>query len=139
MINGFVFEPPTPSIVQLYEFPSLLVWAIVYQLAFYCSVGYKVKSEPVDQAWTPDREKESGNLFVSQPDALLASDWFEHGSSYVKDPIIMNDAIATLLGDDLRSEYKQMSTGTSAPSQGWGFSSCTWNNMPAVCQMSELP
>lgn len=101
--------------------------------------GYKVKSEPVDQAWTPDREKESGNLFVSQPDALLASDWFEHGSSYVKDPIVMNDAIATLLGDDLRSEYKQMSTGTSAPSQGWGFSSCAWNNMPAVCQMSELP
>lgn len=119
--------------------PSLLVWAIVYQLAFYCSVGYKVKSEPVDQAWTPDREKESSNLYVSQPDALLASDWFEHGSSYVKDPIVMNDAIATLLGDDLRSEYKQISTGTSAPSQGWGFSSCAWNNMPAVCQMSELP
>ncbi|KAJ0100777.1 hypothetical protein Patl1_05757 [Pistacia atlantica] len=96
-------------------------------------VGCKVKSEPVDQTWTPDRGKESTNLYdISQADALLSSDWLGQGSAYVKNPTVMTDAIANLLGDDLGSEYKQMTTGTSTASQGWGFGSCAWNNMPAV-------
>ncbi|KAK1578204.1 hypothetical protein Q3G72_028437 [Acer saccharum] len=103
-------------------------------------IGCKVKSEPIDPACTPDREKGTTSLFDdNQPDALLASDWLEYGSSYVKDPTIMTDAIASLLGDDLGNEYKHMATGTSTSSQGWGFGSCAWNNMPAVCQISELP
>ena len=51
----------------------------------------------------------------------------------------MTDAIATLLGDDLSSEYKNMAAATSISNQAWGLGSCAWNNMPAVCQMSELP
>lgn len=99
-----------------------------------------MKSEPVDPACTPDRGKGTTTSFdVNQCDALLASDWLDHGSSFVKDPVVMTDAIASLLGDDLGNEYKQMTTGTSASSQGWGFGSCAWNNMPAVCQISELP
>lgn len=99
-----------------------------------------MKSEPVDQIWTPDRGKVSTDLYdITQSDALLSSDWLEQGSSYAKNPTVMNDAIATLFGDDLGNEYKQMTTGTSTVSQGWGFGSCAWNNMPPVCQMSELP
>lgn len=96
-----------------------------------------MKTEPIDPACTPERGKGTSSLFdVNHSDSLLASDWLDHGSSYVKEPIIMTDAIASLLGDDLGNEYKQM---TPTSSQGWGFGSCAWNNMPAVCQISELP
>jgi myb proto-oncogene protein len=41
-----------------------------------------VKSEPVDQTWTADREKESSTwLDITSPDALLDSDWLEHDSA----------------------------------------------------------
>ncbi|KAF9686318.1 hypothetical protein SADUNF_Sadunf03G0146300 [Salix dunnii] len=100
---------------------------------------YNMKSEPVDHAWTPDREKESyTHLNITRPDALLDSDWLEHDSGYGKDQVIMTEAIAALLGDDLSSEYKQMDAGAST-GHGWGLGSCSWNNMPAVFQMSELP
>ncbi|CAK7336404.1 unnamed protein product [Dovyalis caffra] len=106
---------------------------------FGCSAEFNVKSESIDQTWTADREKESSTrLDIIHPDALLDSDWLEHDSTYGKDQVIMTDAIATLLGDDLGSEYKQMATGASI-SHGWGLGSCTWNNIPAVCQISELP
>ncbi|KAK9283785.1 hypothetical protein L1049_012037 [Liquidambar formosana] len=99
-----------------------------------------VKPEPVDQVWTSDGEKEiSTQLDFSRPDALLGSDWFEQSTGCVKDQAIMTDAIASLLGDDFGNNYKLMGSGPSTSSQGWGFGSCAWNNMPAVCQMSELP
>ncbi|KAF2300869.1 hypothetical protein GH714_017933 [Hevea brasiliensis] len=99
--------------------------------------GCNVKSELTDQAWSPEREKETTNrLDITRPDALLASDWLEQGSGYIKDQVIITDNIVTLLGDDLSSDYKQMSAGASTSNQGWGLSSCAWNNMPAVCQMS---
>lgn len=99
-----------------------------------------VKSEPVDPAWTLDMEIESTTRFnYTRPDALLAADWLQQGSGYIKDQSIMTDAIATLLGDDLASDYKYIASGTSNSSQGWGLNSCGWNNMPAVCQMSDLP
>ncbi|KDP40595.1 hypothetical protein JCGZ_24594 [Jatropha curcas] len=102
--------------------------------------GCNVKSELVDQAWSPERERETTNrLDITRPDALLASDWLGQGSGYVKEQVIMADNIATLLGDDLSSDYKQISAGASTSNQGWGLGSCAWNNMPAVCQMSELP
>lgn len=98
-----------------------------------------MKLEPVDHTWTADREKESyTQLDITRPDALLDSDWLEHDSGYGKDQVIMTEAIATLLGDDLSSEYKQMAAGASTD-HGWGLGSCSWNNVPAVCQMSELP
>ncbi|WCJ39249.1 myb domain protein 33 [Euphorbia peplus] len=102
--------------------------------------GRNVKSELVDQPWSPEREEEINiQLDLTRPDALLAADWLGHGSGYIKDQVTMTDNIATLLGDDLSSDYKQMSAGASAPNQGWGLGSCAWNVMPAVCQMSELP
>ncbi|XP_022765675.1 transcription factor MYB33-like [Durio zibethinus] len=99
-----------------------------------------VKSESADRALTPEVQKEAPiQLDNSRPDTLLASNWLEQDSGYNKDQTIMTDAIATLLGDDLSSEYKNMAAGTSISSQAWGLGSCVWNNMPAVCQMSELP
>lgn len=99
-----------------------------------------MKSEPVDQVWTSEREKETTpRLDLTRPDALLGADWPEQSSGYIKDQSAMSEAIATLLGDDLASDYKHVASGTSASSQGWGLNCCAWNNMPAVCQMSGLP
>ena len=107
---------------------------------FDCSPGISVKSEPVDPALTLDMEKETTTrLNFSRPDVLLASDWLQQSSGYIKEQSIMSDAIATLLGDDLASDYKHLASGTSISSQGWGLNSCLWNNMPAVCQMSDHP
>ncbi|KAL4600386.1 hypothetical protein ACB092_11G195700 [Castanea dentata] len=102
--------------------------------------GIAVKSEPVDPASTLDMEKETTTrLNFSRPDVLLASDWLQQSSGYIKEQSIMSDAIATLLGDDLATDYKHLASGTSISSQGWGLNSCPWNNMPAVCQMSDRP
>ncbi|KAK8579766.1 hypothetical protein V6N13_142941 [Hibiscus sabdariffa] len=99
-----------------------------------------VKPEPADLVFTPEMQKEAPiRLDSSRPDTLLASNWLEQGSVYDKDQSILTDAISTLLGDDLSSEYKNMAAGTSISSQAWGLDSCAWNNMPSVCQMSELP
>ncbi|CAN1814590.1 Transcription factor MYB33 [Linum perenne] len=102
--------------------------------------GCNIKTE----ALTPERERDAtaNPVDITRPDALFDSDWIEQrsGSNYVKDQVVMTDAITALLGDDLGSEYKQMAgAGTLAPSQGWVLGSCPWNNMPAVRQMSELP
>ncbi|GAV91174.1 Myb_DNA-bind_6 domain-containing protein [Cephalotus follicularis] len=102
--------------------------------------GCNVKSEPADQAWTLNTEKEiSAGLDIIRPDALLASGWLEQGCAYVKDQANMTDTLVTLLGEDLGTDYKQMSSGISTPIQEWGLGSCAWNNMPAVCQISEFP
>ncbi|XP_050232727.1 transcription factor MYB33 [Mercurialis annua] len=102
--------------------------------------GCNVKSELVDQPWSPERDKGTDTqLDITRPDALLASDWLGQGSGFVKDQVIMTDNIATLLGEDLSNDYKQMSTGASTSNQAWGLGSCAWNNMPAVCQISEHP
>ncbi|XP_021901215.1 transcription factor MYB33 [Carica papaya] len=100
--------------------------------------GCKLKSESVDLAWTPEGKEEPTRFNITQPDILLASDWLEQNSGHVKDPGMVSDALANLLGDDLGNEYKQMAAGGSS-GQGWGLGSCAWNNMPAVCQMTELP
>ena len=101
-----------------------------------------MKAEPVDQVWTPDGEKEtSTQLDFSRPDLLLGSSWVDQSVGGVpKDQAMMNDAVATLFSDDFGNSYKNMAPGTPpTSSQGWGFGGCAWNNMPAVCQMSELP
>ncbi|MBA0878611.1 hypothetical protein Goshw_026322 [Gossypium schwendimanii] len=98
------------------------------------------KSESSDHVLTPEVEKEAPIWSDGRcPDILLASNWLEQGSGYDKDQTIMIDAIATLLSDDLSSEYTSMLAGTSVSSQALEPSWCAWNNMPAVCQMSELP
>ncbi|MBA0841869.1 hypothetical protein Goarm_001727 [Gossypium armourianum] len=100
----------------------------------------QTKSESSDHVLTPEVEKEAPIWSDGRcPDILLASNWLEQGSGYDKDQTIMIDAIATLLSDDLSSEYTSMLAGTSVSSQAWEPSWCAWNNMPAVCQMSELP
>ncbi|XP_039060166.1 transcription factor MYB33-like isoform X2 [Hibiscus syriacus] len=99
-----------------------------------------VKSEPADHVLTPEiKNKSPIRLESCCPDTLLVSSGLEQDCAYDKDQTIMTDSIATLLGDDLSSEYKNMAAGTYISSQAWGLDSCTWNNMPAVCQMSELP
>ncbi|XP_010922970.1 transcription factor GAMYB isoform X2 [Elaeis guineensis] len=72
-----------------------------------------------------------------RPDALLGgSDWLEN-SQTAKEYSTLNDAIATLLGEDLCSEFKDVPAGASSTlSQGLGLDSCPWNNMPRACQMS---
>ncbi|GMI72764.1 myb domain protein 33 [Hibiscus trionum] len=99
-----------------------------------------VKSEAAGHVLTAEIENEAPlQLDSFCPDTFLASIWFEQDYGYHKDQTIMTDSIATLLGDDLSSEYRNMAAGTSISNQAWGLDSCAWNNMPAVCQMSELP
>lgn len=99
-----------------------------------------MKLEPVDPDLFSDKERESTKqLALTRPDVLLGSDWLEQSSGCGKEQAIVTDAIATLLGDDLATDYKHMAAGSSTSSQGWGLGSCAWNNMPAVCQMSDLP
>ncbi|XVE68468.1 hypothetical protein DITRI_Ditri09bG0071000 [Diplodiscus trichospermus] len=101
--------------------------------------GSSSDEQPAAETFTEIRKEAPIRLDSNRPDILLASNWLEAGSGYDKDQTVMTDAIATLLGDDLSSEYKNMAAGTSISSQAWGLGSCAWNNMPAVCQMSELP
>ncbi|XAR54504.1 hypothetical protein NMG60_11029655 [Bertholletia excelsa] len=101
--------------------------------------GSDVKSESVEQNWILDGVKKDGNqLDFSRPDALLGTCWIGPSVACSKGQDMMTDAITTALGDDLGHDYKQMSPGTPL-NQGWGLSSCAWNNMPAVCQMTDLP
>ncbi|XP_077241514.1 transcription factor GAMYB-like isoform X2 [Tasmannia lanceolata] len=94
----------------------------------------EIKKETVDHVSTPEGgEKEiSTRLDFSRPDALLGGDWFDQNSECAKD-------LAALLGDDFCNDYKHVASGTSTLSQEWELDSCAWNNMPSVCQMSELP
>ncbi|XP_027354365.1 transcription factor MYB33-like isoform X2 [Abrus precatorius] len=99
--------------------------------------GNIVKLESVDQIWTPNSENQAVSLLnITRPDFLLASDWHDLGSGDGKNQAITADASTTLLGDD----YKHMTAGNSKSSQAWGFGSCATaiNNMPAVCQVSDL-
>ncbi|XP_042515464.1 transcription factor GAMYB-like [Macadamia integrifolia] len=81
----------------------------------------------------------STRLDFSRPDALLGSDWFDRTPGCGKDHSAASDTIATLLGEDFCSDYKEMSAGSSSRGQGLDLGFCAWNNMPSVCQMSELP
>lgn len=74
-----------------------------------------------------------------RPDALLGSDWLLESSQMAKDRTDMNNALATLLGDGCCGEHKPLPTENSSFSGGLGLDSYPWNNMPRVCQMSELP
>lgn len=102
--------------------------------------GCSVKAEPVDQVWTPDGEKETlTQLDFSRPDVLLGSNWIDQSTGGPKDQAMMNDAVASLFSDDFGNNYKNMASGTPTSNQGWGLGCCAWNNLPPVCQMSELP
>lgn len=102
--------------------------------------GSVVKPEPAEADLVQDKEKESKRqMDFTCPDALLVSDWFEQSSGCVKDHGIMTDAIATLLGDNSAADFELIPSTSSPASQEFGFSYCAWNNMPAVCQMSDLP
>ncbi|KAJ7949427.1 transcription factor GAMYB-like [Quillaja saponaria] len=101
--------------------------------------GVIVKSEAGDEAWAPTGEKPVSLLSITRPDVLLASNWLEQSPGRVKNQAFTADAIATLFGDDLATDYKHMNAEASTSSQGWGLGSYSWNNIPAVCQMSDVP
>lgn len=101
--------------------------------------GHTVKLEYVDPVWTPD----SGNQIMSlsnfsRPDFLLGSDWYEQCSGNDQNQSIFYDATSMFLEDQSATNYIHMTAGTSNPSQVREFGSCAWNNMPAVCQVSDL-
>ncbi|KAK8629441.1 hypothetical protein V6N13_078282 [Hibiscus sabdariffa] len=98
-----------------------------------------VKPPPADHVLTAVIENEAPIQLDSWCDTLLASNWLEQDYGYHKDQAVMTGSMATLLGDDVSSEYRNMAAGTSISNQAWGLGSCAWNNMPAVCQMPELP
>ncbi|KAK4795379.1 hypothetical protein SAY86_013373 [Trapa natans] len=89
------------------------------------------KLESFNQFQSPAREQEFPTQYdYTRPDALLASSgWFGFQSgSFKAQGAPMPDSMASLLGDDdLTSDSKQTAEAYS------------WNNMPAVCQISELP
>ncbi|KAL0429472.1 UNVERIFIED_CONTAM: Transcription factor [Sesamum radiatum] len=94
-----------------------------------------LKSEAVDQCWLLDRERNGilNDFECTRPAAILGSCWLEQSASFTKK---RGSATDYILGDDLDSELN-MSAGTSL--SRLGLSSCTWNTMPAVCQMSDHP
>ena len=105
-------------------------------------------SEAVEKkVWTLDGEKKetTTQLDFSRPDALLDSCWLGRSVTYAKDHEgLTTDTAAeaaTALGDDdsHNNDYKPHMGAGATLNQGWGFGSCAWNNMPSVCQMSELP
>ncbi|XXG41153.1 hypothetical protein AAC387_Pa01g1681 [Persea americana] len=90
--------------------------------------GSSLDESPPVKALPDGGDKEiSAQLDFPRGDALLDLDCFEQSSDY----------LVALLSEDFGSEY--VASPTSALSQGWGFGSFTWNNMPAACQMSEPP
>lgn len=118
----------------------LLNYSYLFKLPFVTLPGSSVKPEPVDTDSFPDQEIELKKpMDFIRPDTLLASDWFGQSAGCVKDCTTMTDAIASFLGDDLATDYKHLTTGCSSLSQELGIGYCAWNNMPAVCQMSDLP
>ncbi|XP_057502599.1 transcription factor GAMYB-like [Actinidia eriantha] len=110
--------------------------------------GSNMMLEAVEQkVWTLDGEKKetATQLDFSRPDALLDSCWLGQSVTYANDQEgVTTDAAAEAamaLGDDdsRNNDYKPHMGAGTALNQGWGFGSCAWNNMPSVCQMSELP
>ncbi|KAK2354253.1 transcription factor MYB33 [Trifolium repens] len=100
--------------------------------------GNNVKCEYVDQVWTPDSENQTTSLLnFSRPDFLLASGWYEPYSGHDKNQS-MTGATSMFFEDQLATDYKHTTAGTSNPSQVWEFGSLAWNNMPAVYQISDL-
>jgi myb proto-oncogene protein len=97
-----------------------------------------VKCEYVDQVWTPDSENQTTSLLnFSRPDFLLASGWYEPYSGHDKNQS-MTGATSMFFEDQLATDYKHTTAGTSNPSQVWEFGSLAWNNMPAVYHISDL-
>ncbi|KAK4786730.1 hypothetical protein SAY86_010563 [Trapa natans] len=90
-----------------------------------------VKEEPFNQFQSPEREQKFPTQYeYTRPDALLASSgWFG----------LQSDSMAALLGDDLTSDYKQTAEAYVSIDQGERMDVYSWNNMPAFCQISELP
>ncbi|PIA48691.1 hypothetical protein AQUCO_01400928v1 [Aquilegia coerulea] len=100
--------------------------------------GSEVKQEPIEHVTTPDEGRQiTPQLSFPRPDALLDGAWFEQRSECAKDQSVLADAISTFIGEDFYGDYKQIPAASS--NQGWGGGSYFWNNLPAVCQMSELP
>ncbi|KAL2511699.1 myb domain protein [Abeliophyllum distichum] len=92
----------------------------------------------IEQSWILDGEKTENlnQLHFSRPDAVLGSCWLEQSAFCSKEHGTVMDDITALLVDDIGSEVKDTTPGTSALSSEWGL---TWNNMPAVYQISEFP
>ncbi|CAI9781688.1 unnamed protein product [Fraxinus pennsylvanica] len=90
----------------------------------------------IEQNWILDEESRENlnQLHFSRPDALLGSCWIEQSAFCSKEHGTVTDDITALLGDDLGTEVKDTNPGTSALGSEWGL---TWNNMPAVYQISE--
>ncbi|KAG6480669.1 transcription factor GAMYB-like isoform X1 [Zingiber officinale] len=74
----------------------------------------------------------------SRPDSILGSVWLEYDSCRVKEHTVLNDSLATLLGQDVCSNYKPVPVPVGSSSSlmlGVGLDSYQWNKMPHACQM----
>ncbi|KAL1300599.1 hypothetical protein AAHE18_18G193900 [Arachis hypogaea] len=97
-----------------------------------------VKTENVDQVWSPNSENQGMSAIkITRPDVLLASDWLQQGSGHDMRQGSMADDIPALREDDLATDSKHTSSGTSLLSQVCGFGSCGRSVMPAFCQGSD--
>ncbi|KAG6533255.1 hypothetical protein ZIOFF_007121 [Zingiber officinale] len=82
--------------------------------------------------------QERGTSFsvdFSRPGSLLGSVWLEYDSCRVREYSVLNDSFATLLGQDLCSNFKPVPVGTPSLTQGVGLDAYLWNKMPHACQM----
>ncbi|KAG6433433.1 hypothetical protein SASPL_105047 [Salvia splendens] len=85
---------------------------------------HHVKSEVFDPSWIVGTESKVDYM---RPDAILGSCWVEQSGLASKQRGSTTDSTVPLQGD------------TSASASTWGFTSCPWNIMPAVCQISDVP
>lgn len=83
--------------------------------------GNNLKLESVDKVRTSENQARS--LLNTRPDLLLASIWHDPGSGHGKNQVITTEATTTLLGDDLATDHKLVTAGTSKLSHMWGFGS----------------
>ncbi|OIW08135.1 hypothetical protein TanjilG_06678 [Lupinus angustifolius] len=91
--------------------------------------GNIVKLESADQVWTPNSENQNmSELNITRPDLLLDADWLQQDFGHGNNQTITTDVMSTLFADDLATDYKHMTVGTSKSSQVWGFGSCARNN-----------
>ncbi|KAG9147754.1 hypothetical protein Leryth_018808 [Lithospermum erythrorhizon] len=92
-------------------------------------IRVNLKSEPMSYSWDFDEgEKESSTeLNYLRPDAILGSCWLGESTSCRKGQGTMTDVIATLLGDNKSTDFRNTASGTSTPVNSFGFGSCPCN------------
>nr|ASR18120.1 R2R3MYB35 [Ginkgo biloba] len=105
-------------------------------------VGVNTKTEDPNEFMSSGNcgdEEFSTLLNFARPDVSPVSDWYDSHTAVAKEQSAVSDALATLFNDDFCVDIQQLTSVPSTSNQAWGLGSCSWNNMPGVCQIADLP